>query len=81
MKRHLGTCYYPEHWSVDLWSQDAKRMVEVGLTWVRIGEFAWSRLEPQNGVYNFQWLDRVIEILGSAGLKIVLGTPTAAPPR
>ncbi len=81
MKRHLGTCYYPEHWSADRWSQDAHRMVEVGLSWVRIGEFAWSRLEPQKGVYNFQWLDRVIETLGSAGLKIVLGTPTAAPPR
>ena len=46
MKRTLGTCYYPEHWSSSLWKEDARRMVEAGLSWVRIGEFAWSRLEP-----------------------------------
>jgi len=81
MKRSLGTCYYPEHWSPELWPNDAQRMAEAGLTWVRIGEFAWSRLEPKDGAYDFEWLDQVIEILGSAGLKIVLGTPTATPPR
>ena len=56
-------------------------MVETGLTWVRIGEFAWSRLEPTPGTYEFDWLDRAIEVLGGAGLKVVLGTPTATPPR
>ena len=56
-------------------------MVETGLTWVRIGEFAWSRLEPTPGHLDFDWLDRAIAALGSAGLKIVLGTPTATPPR
>lgn len=56
-------------------------MVEVGLTWVRIGEFAWSRLEPSPRQYEFEWLDEAIDILGSAGLKVVLGTPTATPPR
>ena len=81
MKRALGTCYYPEHWSEDLWHQDAQRMVEIGLTWVRIGEFAWSKLEPAAGDLQFEWLDRAIEILGAAGLKVVLGTPTATPPR
>ena len=81
MKRTLGTCYYPEHWPRDIWQDDARRMVEAGLTWVRIGEFAWSRLEPQPGDYRFDWLDEAIDILGSAGLKVVLGTPTATPPR
>ncbi len=81
MKRTLGTCYYPEHWSRDVWEDDARRMAEAGLTWIRIGEFAWSRLEPTPGQYDFDWLDEVIEILGAAGLKVVLGTPTAAPPR
>ena len=56
-------------------------MAEAGLTWVRIGEFAWSRLEPTPGVLEFGWLDEAIEVLGEAGLRVVLGTPTAAPPR
>lgn len=81
MKRTLGTCYYPEHWPREIWENDARRMVEAGLTWVRIGEFAWSRLEPTPGDYRFEWLDDAIEVLGSAGLKVVLGTPTATPPR
>lgn len=81
MKRTIGTCYYPEHWPRDIWEDDARRMAEAGLTWVRIGEFAWSRLEPQPGQYDFDWLDDAIAVLGAAGLKVVLGTPTATPPR
>ncbi|MEQ6204549.1 beta-galactosidase [Sulfitobacter sp. HNIBRBA2951] len=80
-KRTLGVCYYPEHWPRKIWEEDAARMVEAGLTWVRIGEFAWSRLEPSQGDYRFGWLDDAIEVLGKAGLKVVLGTPTATPPR
>ncbi|MCV6592703.1 MAG: beta-galactosidase [Silicimonas sp.] len=79
--RSLGVCYYPEHWPEEIWAEDAARMVETGLTWVRIGEFAWSRLEPTPGAYDFDWLDRAIEVLGQAGLKVILGTPTATPPR
>lgn len=81
MKRTLGTCYYPEHWSPDIWAGDARRMAEAGLTWVRIGEFAWGRLEPQYGRFEFGWLDAAIATLGGAGLQVVLGTPTATPPR
>ncbi len=81
MKRTLGTCYYPEHWPREIWATDARRMVEAGLTWVRIGEFSWSRLEPRPGDYQFDWLDAAIQTLGDAGLKVVLGTPTATPPR
>lgn len=81
MKRSLGTCYYPEHWPQSFWVEDARRMADIGLTWVRIGEFAWSRLEPQPGNLQFGWLDEAIETLGAAGLKVVLGTPTATPPR
>ncbi|WP_299665009.1 beta-galactosidase [uncultured Ruegeria sp.] len=81
MKAELGVCYYPEHWPEENWAKDAARMIETGLTWVRIGEFAWSRMEPTPGDLQFDWLDRAIEALGSAGLKIVLGTPTATPPR
>lgn len=81
MKRALGVCYYPEHWEEAQWAEDASRMAELGLTWVRIGEFAWSRMEPVPGKLELDWLDRAIEVLGSAGLKVVLGTPTATPPR
>ena len=81
MKRTLGTCYYPEHWPEEIWDQDAARMAELGLTWVRIGEFAWSVIEPVPGDLRFDWLDRAIDILGRHGLKVVLGTPTATPPR
>ncbi|QBY01574.1 beta-galactosidase [Rhodophyticola sp. CCM32] len=81
MKRTLGTCYYPEHWPEDIWAEDARRMADLGLTWVRIGEFAWSRLEPAPGDMQFDWLDRAFEVLGAAGLRVVLGTPTATPPR
>ena len=81
MTPKLGSCYYPEHWPEEKWKKDAEDMVASGLSWVRIGEFAWSRLEPEEGVQNFQWLDRAISILGNAGLNIVMSTPTATPPR
>ena len=81
MKRTLGTCYYPEHWPEDLWEEDARQMAELGLTWVRIGEFAWSRLEPSEGRFNFAWLDRAFDVFHRHGLKVVLGTPTATPPK
>lgn len=81
MKRGLGVCYYPEQWDESLWANDAARMAEIGLTWVRIGEFAWSKIEPQPGEYDWGWLDRAIDTLGARGLKVVLGTPTATPPR
>ena len=77
----LGVCYYPEHWPEDWWEQDARRMVEAGITYVRIAEFAWSRYEPQRGKFDWGWLDRAIEVLGKAGLKVVLGTPTCTPPK
>lgn len=77
----LGVCYYPEHWPEAMWAQDAREMVALGLSLVRIGEFAWSRLEPKEGQFEFEWLDRAIDTLGQAGLKVVLGTPSATPPR
>ena len=81
MKRTLGVCYYPEHWAETVWASDAKRMVDAGLSWVRIGEFSWAKIEPEPGKFEWEWLDHAIETLGSSGLQIVLGTPTATPPR
>lgn len=77
----LGTCYYPEHWPQHMWADDARRMAEAGLSRVRIGEFAWSRIEPQPGLFDWDWLDRAIDTLHAAGLEIILGTPTATPPK
>ncbi len=77
----LGTCYYPEHWPEHWWADDARRMAAIGLTRVRIGEFAWSRIEPEPGRYDWDWLDRAVETLHAAGLGIIMGTPTATPPR
>lgn len=77
----LGVCYYPEHWPRERWAEDAGRMRELGLSYVRIGEFAWSRIEPDPGRFTWDWLDEAIETLGRAGLQVVLGTPTATPPK
>lgn len=77
----LGVCYYPEHWPESRWEEDARLMRETGLTHVRIGEFAWSRIEPEPGRFDWEWLDRAVEVLHGAGLKIIMGTPTATPPK
>jgi beta-galactosidase len=77
----LGVCYYPEHWPREWWRDDAWRMRAMGLAQVRIGEFAWSRLEPEPGRFDWGWLDEAIEVLHGAGLAVVLGTPTATPPK
>ncbi len=76
----LGVCYYPEHWPAERWSHDAEMMRTAGLDLVRLAEFAWAEMEPAEGQYRWAWLDRAIDILAAAGLEIVLGTPTAAPP-
>ena len=77
----LGVCYFPEHWPASWWERDAHRMAEAGLRFVRIGEFAWSAIEPDPGTYDWSWLDRAVDVLGGAGLEIVLCTPTATPPK
>ena len=77
----LGVCYYPEHWPESMWQDDATRMREVGISRVRIGEFSWSRIEPESGKLDWAWLDKSMDILGTAGLQVILGTPTATPPK
>lgn len=77
----LGVCYYPEHWPESMWKKDAEEMRELGLTYVRLAEFAWSKMEPEEGVYDFEWLDSAIQILAEKGLKVILCTPTATPPK
>ncbi|MBB6096590.1 beta-galactosidase [Deinobacterium chartae] len=77
---NLGVCYYPEHWPRDRWEGYAAKMKALGLRYVRIAEFAWSRMEPEEGVYTWEWLDEAIDVLHRAGLEVVLCTPTATPP-
>lgn len=77
----LGVCYYPEQWPADWWADDARRMREMGMSWVRIAEFAWAVIEPAPGRLDWSWLDRAIDSLYAEGLKVVLGTPTATPPK
>ena len=79
--RRLGVCYYPEHWPREWWADDAARMIAMGITQVRVGEFAWSRIEPESGRFDWTWLDEAIDVLDRAGLAIVLCTPTATPPK
>jgi len=76
----IGVAYYPEHWPEDRWPVDARMMREMGIDVVRLGEFAWSRLEPRRGQFDAAWLERAIEVLAREGLKVILCTPTAAPP-
>lgn len=81
MKPQLGTCYYPEHWPQAQWQEDAKRMADLGLTIVRLGEFAWSRFEAKPGSFRFGWMDEAVDTLAAQGLNVVMCTPTATPPR
>lgn len=77
----IGVDYYPEHWDKSLWIPDADLMAETGVKLVRMAEFAWCRLEPADGEFDFSWLDEIIGILKERGIGIILGTPTNCPPR
>ncbi len=77
---YFGVDYYPEQWPEARWSEDARLIKEAGFNLVRLAEFAWSRLEPKQGTYDFGWLDRALEVLHEQGIVAVLGTPTASPP-
>ncbi len=87
---YFGVDYHPEQWVYPYggtpdnpeaaWQRDAELMQAAGINVVRMGEFTWGLCEPEDGKYDFSWLKRVMNILGRAGIKIVLATPTAAPP-
>ncbi|UOQ49954.1 beta-galactosidase [Gracilibacillus caseinilyticus] len=76
----LGVCYYPEHWSDDLWESDFERMKALGFRYVRMAEFAWTIFEPSEGEFDFSLFDKAINLAGKYDLKVILGTPTATPP-
>ncbi len=76
----LGTDYYPDQTPESLWEQDTGAMAAMGITNVRMAEFAWALLEPQEGHFDFSWLQRSVQLLHAHGIAVILGTPSAAPP-
>lgn len=78
---YIGAAYYPELWPEEEVDKEIRQMKEIGLNCVRIGEFAWGSMEPQEGVFDFSWLRHVIGKLADAGIAVVLCTPTNTPPK
>ncbi|MFZ6029992.1 MAG: beta-galactosidase [Chloroflexota bacterium] len=77
---HFGAAYYPEHWPEERWPEDVRLMKEAYFTVVRMGEFAWSMMEPSAGNIQLDWLARAVQLFAENEIVSVLGTPTAAPP-
>lgn len=75
-----GGDYNPDQWPEETWQEDARLMQEVGVNLVSLGIFSWTRLEPQPAVFDFEWLDQIIDLLYAHGVSINLATPTASPP-
>jgi beta-galactosidase len=76
----FGGDYNPEQWPEALWSEDIRLMQEAGVTTVTVGVFSWGLLEIEDGVFRWDWLDRVLDLLHDNGIGVALATPTAAPP-
>lgn len=76
----LGVCYYPEHWDEHLWQEDLRRMKEHGIECVRVGEFAWSKIEATEGHFDFSFFDRFLDLCSSEKMNVIFCTPTCTPP-
>jgi len=77
----IGCCYYPEHWDRSAMKSDLERIKGLGLNCVRMGEFAWSIFEKEEGKYDFSLLEEAVSYAEKLGIDVILGTPTAAPPK
>ncbi|MEU0554718.1 beta-galactosidase, partial [Dactylosporangium sp. NPDC006015] len=75
-----GGDYTPEQWPEEVWAQDVELMRAAGVNLVSVGMFSWALVEPAEGRHTFEWLDRVLDLLHGAGIRVDLGTPTAVPP-
>jgi beta-galactosidase len=75
-----GGDYNPDQWPEDIWLEDARLMQEAGVNLVSLGIFSWTKLEPQPGLFDFVWLDQLMDLLHSHGVAVNLATPTASPP-
>ena len=67
----MGTCYYPEHWPENLWKEDLQRMLDTGIEVIRIAEFAWSKVEPTEGNYTYEFFDRFLDLADEMGMKVI----------
>ena len=76
----IGCCYYPEHWDDSDLDKDIKKIKDFGFNVIRMGEFSWSMYEPEEGKYDFSFLEKAVKCARENGLYVILGTPTAAPP-
>ena len=76
----VGVCYYPEHWDRSLWEEDLRRMLDSGITVVRIAEFGWSLFERTEGVFTPDYFDPFLDLCKKLGMKVIFGTPSATPP-
>ncbi len=76
----LGVAWYPEQWPEQQWAPDLKLMQAAGVRMVRIGEFGWTAMEPREGVYTLDWMERAIAAAAAHQMVVVIGTPTDAPP-
>jgi len=75
-----GAAYYHEYMPSERLDEDIRMMKDAGLTVVRVGESSWGLFEPQEGVFEFAWMDRIIDKMHAAGIKVILGTPTYSIP-
>ena len=75
-----GADYNPDQWPEEVWDEDIRLMQEAKVTTVSLGIFAWSRIQPAPDVWDFDWLDRVLDKLHAGGIAVNLATPTASPP-
>jgi beta-galactosidase len=76
----IGVYYYPEAWPSNQWARDIGNIKKLNMEFVHMGEFAWAFMEPTEGKFDFAWLDRNIQLCADQGLKVVLCTPSPAPP-
>lgn len=76
----LGAAWYPEQWPESRWDADLTLMEQAHFSVIRVGEFAWSSLEPSEGRYDLDWMDRAVRLAAKHHLAVVIGTPTDAPP-
>jgi len=77
---NVGVYYYPEHWPRKQWERDLGNIAEMGFDFTHFGEFAWAFMEPEEGKYDFEWLDEAVAIASKNGLKVIMCTPTPTPP-
>lgn len=76
----VGVYYYPEHWDSSQWERDFKKMADMGFEFTHFAEFAWAQLEPEEGRYDFAWLDKAVALAAKYDLGVVMCTSTATPP-